>query len=90
VLGFGDLFVAAVLGAMLAGDRKLQLRATGLAASAALAFDLLFFLVSILPATVPIAVTLAALDVSARRRPVSDSDSRSRPLAAAGPRDAAA
>src|SRR6478609_7082119 len=59
VLGFGDLFVAAVLGAMLAGERQLQLRATGLAAFLALAFDLLFFFVSELPATVPIALTLA-------------------------------
>jgi hypothetical protein len=88
VLGFGDLFVAAVLGAMLAGERQLQLRATGLAACLALAFDLLFFLVSELPATVPIAVTLAVLELSARRRPVSDSASR--PLAPSGPRGAAA
>src|SRR6478735_5965274 len=61
VLGFGDLFVAAVLGAMLASERQLQLRATGLAAFLALAFDLLFFFVSELPATVPIALTLAVL-----------------------------
>jgi hypothetical protein len=88
VLGFGDLFVAAVLGATLAGDRRLQLSATGLAAVLALTFDLLFFVVSILPATVPIAVTLAALEVSARWRPVSDSGSRA--LARGGPRDAAA
>ncbi|HSD23508.1 MAG TPA: hypothetical protein VLB79_04195 [Solirubrobacterales bacterium] len=88
VLGFGDLFVAAVLGAILAGDRVLQVRASGLAACFALAFDLLFFLVSILPATVPIAVTLAALDMWARRRPFSDPASR--PLAPGGPRDAAA
>lgn len=88
VLGFGDLFVAAVLGATLAGDRRLQLNATGLAAVLALSFDLLFFLVSILPATVPIAVTLAALEVSARRRPIRDSGSR--PLPAGRPRDAAA
>ena len=88
VLGFGDLFVAGVLGAMLAGERQLQLRATGLAACLALAFDLLFFFVSELPATVPIALTLAVLELSARRRPVSDSASR--PLAPRGPRGAAA
>jgi hypothetical protein len=88
VLGFGDLFVAAVLGAMLAGQRQLQLRATGLAACLALAFDLLFFFVSELPATVPIALTLAVLELSARRRAVSDSASR--PLAPSGPRGAAA
>jgi hypothetical protein len=88
VLGFGDLFVAGVLGAMLAGERQLQLRATGLAACLVLAFDLLFFFVSELPATVPIALTLALLELSARRRPVSDSASR--PLAPSGPRGAAA
>jgi hypothetical protein len=88
VLGFGDLFVAAVLGAMLAGERQLQLRATGPAACLALVFDLLFFFVSVLPATVPIALTLAVLELSARRRPVSDSASR--PLAPSGPRGAAA
>jgi hypothetical protein len=88
VLGFGDLFVAAVLGGMLANDRAFQVRATGLAATFALAFDLLFFFVSILPATVPIAVTLAVLDISARRRAVRRSASQ--PLAGGDPRGVAA
>jgi hypothetical protein len=88
VLGFGDLFIAAVLGALLAGERRLQLRATALAWCLALAFDLLFFFVSELPATVPIALTLAVLELSARRRFVSDSVSP--PLAPSGPRGAAA
>jgi len=88
VLGFGDLFVAAVLGGLLASDRPLQLRAAGIAACLALAFDLLFFAVSLLPATVPIALTLAVVDARAARRPVSDS--RSRRVAPHGPRDAAA
>jgi hypothetical protein len=88
VLGFGDLFVAGVLGAMLAGQRQLQLRAAGLAACLALSFDLLFFFVSELPATVPIALTLGVLEISARRRAVSDPASR--PAAARGPRGAAA
>jgi hypothetical protein len=88
VLGFGDLFVAAVLGAMLAGQRQLQLRAAGLAACLVLSFDLLFFFVSELPATVPIALTLGVLEISARRRALSDSTSR--PAAARDPRAAAA
>jgi hypothetical protein len=88
ILGFGDLFVAAVLGAMLAGERRLQLRATGLAACLALVFDLLFLLVSELPATVPIAATLALLEISARRRAVRRSASQ--PLAAGDPRGVAA
>jgi hypothetical protein len=76
VLGFGDLFVAGVLGAMLAGHRELQLRAALLAGCLALAFDLLFFFVSELPATVPIALTLAVLEFNTRRRAVRDSASR--------------
>jgi hypothetical protein len=88
VLGFGDLFVAGVLGAMLARRHELQLRAAGLAACLALAFDLLFFFVSELPATVPIALTLGVLELSARRRAVRDSSSQ--PALERGPRGAAA
>jgi hypothetical protein len=67
VMGFGDLFVAASLGALLARDRALQLRAAALAAAIAIAFDLLFFAVDELPATVPIALTLAAVEIGQRR-----------------------
>jgi hypothetical protein len=69
VMGFGDLFVAAVLGGMLARDRRLQLTGAALAAVLALAFDLLFFAVNELPATVPIALSLAALEARGRLRP---------------------
>lgn len=57
--GFGDLFVAATLGCLLAADRSRQLRAAWLVAALALAFDLLFFAVDTLPATVPVALALA-------------------------------
>jgi hypothetical protein len=67
-MGFGDLFLAATLGALLARDRQLQLRGAALAAAIGIAFDLLFFAVDVLPATVPIALTLAVLEVSERRR----------------------
>lgn len=67
VMGFGDLFIAATLGALLAFDRRLQLTGAALVAIIALAFDLLFFAVDQLPATVPIALALAALELSARR-----------------------
>jgi hypothetical protein len=67
VMGFGDLFVAATLGALLAGDRRLQLTGAALAASIGIAFDFLFFAVDELPATVPIALTLAALELAGRR-----------------------
>ena len=88
VLGFGDLFIAAVLGAVLAGDRRLQIRATAIAACLALAFDLLFFVVSVLPATVPIAVTLGVLELTGRRRSVRNSASQHAP--ARDPRGVAA
>jgi hypothetical protein len=62
LIGFGDLFIAAVLGAMLADRGAPQLRWAAVAACLALGFDLLFFLVSELPATVPIALTLAVIE----------------------------
>lgn len=63
--GFGDLFVAAVLGALLAHDRALQLRGAALAAVLCVCFDFLFFTpLDSLPATVPIAVTLGVLELS--------------------------
>ena len=65
-MGFGDLFIAATLGALLASDRRLQLRGAALAAVICPAFDLLFFCVDQTPATVPIALTLAALELTRR------------------------
>jgi hypothetical protein len=60
-MGFGDLFIAALVGCLLAQDRSRQLGAALLVAVLALAFDLLFFAVDELPATVPVAVALAAM-----------------------------
>lgn len=68
VMGFGDLFIAATLGALLASNRRLQLRGALLAAIICPAFDLLFFWVDQTPATVPIALTLAVLDLTRPRR----------------------
>jgi hypothetical protein len=69
VIGFGDLFVAGALGALLAlaWGRSAQLRAAALCAALALAFDLLFFFVDELPATAPVALTLIVLAVLRRR-----------------------
>lgn len=67
VIGFGDLFIAATLGAVLAENRALQLRGAALVAILAVAFDFLFFAVDQLPATVPVAVALGALRLSERR-----------------------
>ena len=60
-MGFGDLFVAALVGCLLASDRRNQLQAALLVAALALCFDLLFFAVDTLPATVPVAVALAVV-----------------------------
>jgi hypothetical protein len=71
LMGFGDLFVAALVGCLLAaeatslsgasGGRRgnWQLVAAILVAALALCFDLLFFVVDQLPATVPVALALA-------------------------------
>ncbi len=64
VMGFGDLFVAAVLGALLAYDRRLQLRGAALAALVCVGFDFLFFVIAETPSTVPIALTLLMLRLS--------------------------
>jgi hypothetical protein len=68
VMGFGDLFIAAMLGAVLAGDRRRQRQGAALAIGLALSFNLLFLVVRELPATVPIALTLFALELAGRRR----------------------
>jgi len=72
VMGFGDLFVAALVGCLLAvegaaaktkeGGANLQVVAAVLVAVLALAFDFLFFAVHELPATVPVALALALLE----------------------------
>jgi hypothetical protein len=69
VMGYGDLFVAALLGALLAlvAREALQLRGAALTALLALGFDLLFFFVSELPATVPVALALVVLVMRRRR-----------------------
>jgi hypothetical protein len=58
-MGFGDAFLAATVGCLLAYDRRLQLRTAALLAGLALSFDLLFFALDTLPATVPVAMALA-------------------------------
>lgn len=67
-MGYGDLFVAGLLGGLLAatGGPRRQRRAAMLAAALALAFDLLFFVLNELPATVPVALTLLSMLALAR------------------------
>jgi hypothetical protein len=69
-LGYGDLFVAGVLGGVLAFEGARAWRWALVAWVLAEAFTLLFYVTDTLPATVPVAVTLLvreALRVRARR-----------------------
>lgn len=68
VMGYGDLFVAAVFGGLLAAEGGRSRGGALLVAALALCFDLLFFAVRELPATVPVAVALCVLELSRRRR----------------------
>ena len=60
--GYGDLFVAALLGAVLASDRRRQWSAAALTLVIAALFDLLFLVINELPATVPVALALIVLE----------------------------
>ncbi|HET6570280.1 MAG TPA: hypothetical protein VFG58_02195 [Solirubrobacterales bacterium] len=69
-IGFGDLFVAATLGCLLAlaADARRQVVGAGLVLALGLGFDLLFLAVDTLPATVPVALALALIELDERRR----------------------
>ena len=81
-MGYGDLFVAALLGALLAGDRRKQLAAAMLTFAFAAVFDLLFLVLAELPATVPVALALIAVEAWPRGRKFSVGRSRSTPAGA--------
>jgi hypothetical protein len=67
-MGYGDLFVAALLGAVLARNPRRQVQAAVLTFALAAVFDLLFLTVSELPATVPVAAALIVLEIRDRIR----------------------
>ena len=69
LLGYGDLFVAAVLGGVLARERRAQWPMAAFTLVLAGAFDLLFLVLRELPATVPVALAVIASEVW-RRAPV--------------------
>lgn len=71
VMGYGDLFIAGMLGGLIAADGSGRRRASLLALVFALSFNLLFFFVSELPATVPIALTLIVNELWGRGRDTS-------------------
>jgi hypothetical protein len=85
-MGYGDLFIAGVLGAVLAAERRRQLTAALLTFAFGAAFDLLFFFVSELPATVPVALALIAVEAWERRPSLSAGRRRSTPAGATPPR----
>jgi hypothetical protein len=67
-MGYGDFFIAGVLGGLLLVERRRAWPvALGCFAFAA-AWDLLFFKVDTLPATVPVALALIASEIAERRR----------------------
>lgn len=70
LMGYGDLFVAGLLGAVLARQGRRQWPVALLTLVLAGAFDLLFFVLNELPATVPVAVALIVGEawLFARRR----------------------
>jgi hypothetical protein len=68
---FGDFFAAALVGAILARERRDQLVAAAATFLVTLAFDQLFLIVDELPATVPPALVMLALEARRRRRVAS-------------------
>jgi hypothetical protein len=71
LFGYGDLFVAGLLGGVLAREGRRQWPVALLTLALAGVFDLLFFVVEELPATVPVAVAVIVVEVAAvvsRRR----------------------
>jgi hypothetical protein len=80
-MGYGDMFVAALLGAVFAARWRRQWQAALLTFAIAGLFDLLFFFLSELPATVPVALALISMEAwerlsaaNRRRRPSMRAD----------------
>jgi hypothetical protein len=61
-VGYGDVFVAGVLGGVLALERRPQWPAAALVLICSILWDLLFFHYDTLPATVPVAAALMILE----------------------------
>jgi len=78
-LGYGDLFVAALLGGAYAQRWSRQRAAAVLTLLIAALFDLLFLAFDNLPATVPVALALIAVELSGRFGPWRRADATPRP-----------
>jgi hypothetical protein len=66
-LGYGDVFAAGVLGGVLAARGLRQWPAALLVLALSAAWDLLFFVIDTLPATVPVALALVIVRVTGNR-----------------------
>jgi hypothetical protein len=66
-MGYGDLFVAGLLGGVYAARRRVQRTAALLTLLVAALFDLLFLVADNLPATVPVALALLIVEVGLAR-----------------------
>lgn len=67
VMGYGDVFLASVLGAILVAEGARQGRIALVTAVFALLFGLLFLVLDELPATVPVAAALGVSELARRR-----------------------
>ena len=67
VMGYGDFFIAGVLGGVLIAERKPSPPVALACLVLAAAFDLLFFVTDTLPATVPVALALIVSELAFRR-----------------------
>jgi hypothetical protein len=67
-MGYGDVFVAGVLGGVLAAEGRAQWPVALLVLAFSIAWDALFLTVDTLPATVPVALALLAAELVAWRR----------------------
>jgi hypothetical protein len=87
-LGYGDFFAAAVVGAILAAERRNQLVAAVATVVFSLVWDQLFVLYDVLPATIPPAITLLVLTGWRRsgRRRNTPAGALTQPVAGAGDR----
>jgi hypothetical protein len=74
-LGFADVFVAGVLGGVLAAQRTRQRPVALLVLGLSAAFDLLFLAYRTLPATVPVAAALLVAEAARRRKDTAAGES---------------
>ena len=65
-IGYGDFFAAAVVGGILAAERRPQLLAAAAMLVLAVAWDQLFLVYDVLPATIPPALALLGIEIAGR------------------------